>query len=210
MIQPPGSPGAAFSLADDGDLRTDLAARRGLSATLGVPSEWAETEQVHGDLVLGVGGAGHHGQADAMVTTTPAVPLAVFTADCLGVVVSGEGGVGIAHAGWRGMAAGVIDRLLEAMDGAGIAPQRAWLGPTIGPCCFEVGDEVAELFPEFGATTTWGTTSVDLVAAARQQLAGIEVWSADLCTRHHDATFSHRRTGGPERMAALAWWEEGR
>ena len=105
------------------------------------------------------------------------------------------------------MAAGVVTRLLEAMDAAGITPRQAWLGPAIGPCCFEVGDEVSALFPEAAATTTWGTPSVDLAAAARLQLGTLPSWGAGHCTRHHDDAFSFRRTGGPERMSALAWWD---
>jgi YfiH family protein len=207
MIRPPGSPGAAFSLAVEGDQRDDPEARHRLSTALGIESGWAEVGQVHGAVVLEVSAGGKAGEADAMFTRRAGLPLAVFTADCLAVVVGGDHGVGVAHAGWRGMQAGVVGRLLEEMSTAGLAPQRAWLGPAIGPCCFEVGEEVASLFPGAASTTTWGTTSVDLVAAARLQLAGVEVWSSDHCTRHHDDTFSHRRTGSPSRMAGLAWWE---
>jgi YfiH family protein len=209
MIRPPGRPGAAFSLGEEGDLRGDHAARRDWSAALGISGEWAEVEQVHGGEVLEVNGPGPAGTADAMYTRQERLPLAVFTADCLGVVVGGEAGIGVAHAGWRGLAAGVVGRLVAAMEAAGIGPRLAWLGPAIGSCCFEVGDEVGALFPGQASTTTWGTGSVDLAAAARLQLGDLEVWSSDHCTRHHEDAFSHRRTGRPDRMAAVGWWEPG-
>ena len=119
------------------------------------------------------------------------LPLAVFTADCLAVVLEGEGIVGIAHAGWRGLAAGVITG--RALEDAGSPAKAAAIGPAIGSCCFEVGEDVAGRFPEEAATTTWGSPSVDLLAAARAQLAGLELWDAGRCTGHDPGLFSHRR-----------------
>lgn len=210
MIRPPGSPGAAFSLVVDGDMRHDELARRRLSSGLGLSPAWAEVWQVHGDAVIEVAQPGSAGEADAMFTVEPGLPLAVFTADCMGIVVTGTGGVGVAHAGWRGMSAGVVAKLLEAMSSGGVSPIQAWLGPTIGPCCFEVGEEVTALFPESASQTTWGTPSVDLVSAALLQLDGLPAWSADLCTRHNAGAFSHRRRAAPDRMVALGWWEKER
>lgn len=205
MIRPPGITSVAFSHATDGDLRSDPIARQAAAAALGISPEWATVSQVHGDRVVEVSGPGEHGPADALFTRIPRLPLAVFTADCAGVVLVAEGAVGVAHAGWRGMAAGVVARLREAMEQAGEPPTMGAIGPAIGPCCFEVGEEVAARFPRHRARTGWGTTSVDLWGAAADQLQGIQVWRADACTRHDPAFHSHRRDATTHRMAALGW-----
>ncbi len=105
------------------------------------------------------------------------------------------------HAGWRGAAAGVMGQATSAMGGV----RRAALGPTIGSCCYEVGPEVAAQFTGHLATTTWGTTSVDLASAIRAQLPDVEWWQADACTRCGEGWFSHRGTATPERQAAIGW-----
>ena len=92
MITP--APGVAFTLAGDGDLRNDPAARRSVSARLAIPDAWATVRQVHDNGVVRARHPGDLGEADAIFTTEPAVPVAVFTADCLGVVILGRGGVG--------------------------------------------------------------------------------------------------------------------
>lgn len=195
---------AAFSRAADGDLRRDPAARRAVSERLGVPTSWATVTQVHGAGVVEAATSGDHGEADALITTIPDLPLAVFTADCLGVVVHADAVVAVAHAGWRGLAAGVLEATLEAMRARGITARRAEIGPAIGPCCFEVGPEVAERFPDHIARTTWGTTSVDLVAAAATRLHLPTVQRGG-CTRCGDDAFSHRRDRTSHRMAAVGW-----
>lgn len=92
------------------------------------------------------------------------------------------------------------------MSESGHRPLRAALGPRIGPCCFEVGPEVAN---EFGlgvvGETRWRTTSVDLPAVVEDQLDGLDLWVSDVCTLHDEDWFSHRGTGTPERMAAIGW-----
>lgn len=203
MITP--AAGVAFTSAVDGDLRSDEVARRHVSVLLGISPRWATVRQVHDIGVVEATDPGDLGEADALFTSRPGIPLAVFTADCLGVVVRGDGGVGVAHAGWRGMAAGVVGALVNAMMSAGLRPAQAFLGPAIGPCCFEVGEEVSHRFPEEVARTSWGTTSVDLVAAARRQLAGLEVWASGRCTMHQPDLFSYRVDATPARMAAIAW-----
>jgi copper oxidase (laccase) domain-containing protein len=90
------------------------------------------------------------------------------------------------------------------MSDAGLPPIRAAIGPGIGPCCFEVGREVSELFAD-ATSTSWGTTSVDLVKAVTAQLDGIELWNAGSCTVHEEGWFSHRGDGTPERMASIGW-----
>jgi YfiH family protein len=197
--------GVAFTLAGDGDVRNDLDSRAAVSRRLGIPAQWATVRQVHGDRIVRATEAVDLGEADAIFTSEPSLPVAVFTADCLGVVIVGAGGVGVAHAGWRGMDAGIIARLRRAMDTAGLRPGRAYLGPAIRACCFEVGPEVAERFEDRRASTSWGTTSVDLLACACDQLDGLEVWESGRCTVHEDGHHSHRASGTRARMAALTW-----
>ena len=162
MIRPGILPGGGFGTAADGDARRDPKTRRLLSTELGIDPDWAWMRQVHGTTVIRATGPGSLGEADAVYTTVAGLALAVGTADCYPVVLVGTGIIGIAHAGWRGAAGGVVAELHAAMTAAGAAPHAAAIGPGIGPCCFEVGGEVALRFPGCEATTTWGTTSVDL------------------------------------------------
>jgi polyphenol oxidase len=199
--------GAAFSTAGDGDLRADPGARRVFSARLGIPDRWATVRQVHGANAVRVDGPGDAGEADALYTSSPLLPLAVFTADCFGVALLGPRGVGIAHAGWRGASAGVVGALRRAMDREGIAAERACIGPGIRSCCFEVGPEVLARFQGHHASTTWGTPSVDIVGALRDELAGLEIIESGECTRCGVGYFSHRRDGTRDRMAGVAWLE---
>lgn len=194
----------AFSERSEGDLRHDMSARSAVARAVGIDEEWAEVTQVHGDTVIEATGPGVGGEADALWTRKRGLPLAVFTADCFGVVLVADGGVGVAHAGWRGVVAGVAGKLRAEMEGAGYAPVGAAMGPGIGPCCFEVGSEVAELFADH-ATTTWGTDSVDLRAEVSRQLAGLEVWTANRCTFHDPGWLSHRFDGTTKRMATIGW-----
>lgn len=205
MIQPPGTDGVAFSERSDGDMRNNPASRKRLSSALGISSEWATVSQVHGSEVMEVTAPGNAGVADALWTRTRGLPIAVLTADCLGVVLIAEGGVGVAHAGWRGVDAGVVDRLREEMSSVGVDPIRAYVGPGIGPCCFEVGPEVAERFPGATSRTTWETVSVDLATALGAQLSGVAVYSVVACTMHEDAWYSHREDGTAARLATLGW-----
>jgi hypothetical protein len=176
-----------------------------VSAALGLPDVWASITQVHGNVVHRVDQPGLAGEGDAVWTTVSLLPLAVFTADCFGVVLQANRAVGVAHAGWRGASAGLVARLRDAMAGSGHAPIRAAIGPGIGPCCFEIGEEVAAAFDGFTAATSWGTPSVDLSGYIVSQLAGLEVWIADQCTRHQPGWFSHRRDQTKERLATIGW-----
>jgi copper oxidase (laccase) domain-containing protein len=135
----------------------------------------------------------------------PGLPLAVYVADCFGVVVHGDGVVGVAHAGWRGARSGVVSALLDAMRDSGHIPNRAVIGPGIRSCCFEVGPSVAAQFPDAVTETTWGGVSVDLPAVITAQLSEVEVDVVDGCTRHEEKYFSHRRDGLPNRQVALGW-----
>jgi YfiH family protein len=179
-----------------------------VSTSLGIGAGWAISKQVHGGDVVEVTGPGTAGKADAMLTASRNLPLAVFTADCAGVVLESAGGVAVVHAGWRGAAVRVVAnaaRRLGERDAARGKVIRAALGPVIGPCCFEVGEEVSALFPGWESTTTWGTASVDLGAAVRSQVSGASWWSLGACTRCEDGWFSYRGSGANSRQAAIGW-----
>ena len=204
MIRPPGMRGTAFSSPNDGDMRAATANRTRFSRGLGISDRWATARQVHGSEVLEAEAAGSLGDGDGLFTSTVGLPLAVFVADCVPVVLEADGAVGVAHAGWRGLAAGVVTATRERMIGRGFVPLRAAIGPSIGPCCYEVGHDVSQRLAGFRAETTWGTSSVDLWSAAEAQLEGMEVIRTDLCTMH-TGSFSHRRSATSDRLAAVAW-----
>jgi YfiH family protein len=156
-------------------------------------------------------------EADAAVTSTPGTVLAILTADCLPVVFAADDGseVGAAHAGWRGLAAGVLENTVAAMQ---TAPERllAWLGPAAGPQAYEIGEEVRDTFLAHDAraveafvATNPGHWRVDLYALARKRLAdaGVtRVHGGGLCTISDPQRFySHRRDRRTGRMATLVW-----
>ena len=205
MIRPPGFRGAAFGAAADGDGRGRDEERRAISSELGISADWAWLRQVHSDRVLQAEAPGVLGEGDAAFSTVPGLPMVVGTADCFPVVLESDGAAGIAHAGWRGAVAGTVSALREAMAAAGRPPLRAAVGPGIGPCCFEVGPAVAGRFPGYGATTTWGTGSVDLPAVLRAQLEGLAVWESGTCTMCGTGYHSYRRDGTRARQVAVAW-----
>jgi hypothetical protein len=206
MITPPGAAGrVVFSDSGDGDLKSDAGARHSLSQRAGITSEWATVSQVHGSEIVRVSAPGVAGEADALWTTEPRLPLAIFTADCLAVALQASGAVGIAHAGWRGAAAGVVSALRTAMTVEGFEPERAFIGPGIGLCCFEVGPEVVERFPRSRSQTSWGSTSVDLLGSVRDSLVSVDVWAANVCTMHEPGWFSHRLDATPSRQAGITW-----
>ncbi len=196
--------GAAFTTAADGEQRSD-AHRRSASRRLGIPDEWATGTQVHGATVAITERPGPTGDADGIVTMVPGIPLAVRTADCAGVVLHGDGSVGVAHAGWRGAAAGIVGAVAEKMASLGAPAEEAVIGPHIGPCCFEVGPEVVEAFPGAAARTSWDTPSVDLAAAIDSQLGGVPLRRTGGCTRCGAGWLSHRADETPARLAAIGW-----
>jgi YfiH family protein len=205
MILPPGFRGAAFGDASDGDGRSHQESRMAIAASLGIAENWAWLRQVHGRGVVRVYEPGDHGEADAAFTSEVGLPLAVSTADCYPVILEADGAVGIAHSGWRGTAAGVVSALRDSMTAAGFSPARAAVGPGIGACCFEVGPDVALQFPESQGQTSWGTTSVDLVAALAAALLDVDVWVSGRCTMSDGGYHSHRRDGTVARQVAVAW-----
>jgi polyphenol oxidase len=193
MITP--ADGVAFTTAADGDMRRDHQARERLGL-----AEWATVRQVHGSTVADASASGDHGEADGLFTTEVGLPLAVFTADCLGVVIHGPGRVAVVHAGWRGVDSGVV---ANAVDRVGDV-RSAHIGPHIRSCCFEVGPEVAERFVGHVGRTRAGTTSVDLASAVAAQLP-VRPEVVGQCTRCGSDTYSHRRDGTKERLAAVGW-----
>jgi YfiH family protein len=145
-------------------------------------------------------------EADGHAAREPGLAPLVLVADCLPVALSGPRGVAMLHCGWRGLADGIIGR------GAGAVEARvAAIGPGIGPCCYEVGEEVLVRFATLGAGVARGRM-LDLAEVARRQLrdAGVEnVTSAGICTScDPELFFSHRRDGGRSgRQAGLVWSE---
>ena len=193
--------------------------RRLLRSRAGLPAEPSWLVQVHGVTVADLDGVGSQGPADAAITRRPGKVCAILTADCLPIVFTTDTGDGVAaaHAGWRGLAAGVIGATVRAM---GVPPERliAWLGPAIGPAHFEVGAEVREAFlrTDSGAgdafkATLMGKFMADLAMLARRQLENLGVsrihGGGDCTYAHTDRYFSHRRDGVTGRQATLIWRE---
>jgi len=208
--------------------------RRRLAAAAGLPAEPVWLRQVHGTQVAdldavdldaadfnttGAGAAAGVGPADAAFTRRPGRVCAILTADCLPILLAANSGdaVAAAHAGWRGLAGGVIEATVRAL---GVAPERlmAWLGPAIGPRHFEVGAEVREalLQDDLQAADAFqanarGRYLADLAALARRRLGalGIErIYGGGVCTyTDGDRYFSHRRDGITGRQATLIWLE---
>jgi YfiH family protein len=227
-------PYASFNLGGHvGDDATAVAEnRRALRDAAGLPAEPVWLEQVHGTCVRDLDSqvpAHSAGPADAAVTRQPGKVCAILTADCLPVLLAADTGdrVGAAHAGWRGLAAGVIEATVAAL---GVPPRQllAWLGPAIGPRHFEVGAEVREEFLRragVGAAPACDTAAdeaafvpnargrymADLYALARRRLLslGVErIYGGGECTYTDDARYySHRRDGRTGRQATLIWLE---
>lgn len=184
--------------------------------------------QVHGTNVIRVDeslGDSKVVEGDASITSTPGIALAVMTADCLPVVVWDQKGeeIGAAHAGWRGLAEGVLENLVQSFKAS---PEEliAWLGPAIGPTAFEVGPEVRERFlalasqkaeveEAFRPSEREGHYLADIYALATMRLreAGVKAVhkEEEFCTVLEEKRFfSYRREGRTGRMATLIWKEQ--
>jgi YfiH family protein len=196
-------------------------ARNRLIVAAHLPSAPRWMAQVHGSAVADLDqlAEAEVPRADAAVAGSPGHVGAVLTADCMPLFLCDTEGrrAAIAHAGWRGMAAGVIENTVRALDAAP-AGVVAWMGPTIGATAFEVGAEVREAFvaadPEAGKGFTPhapGKFMADLYALARQRLqrAGVtRVFGGGFCTyREVDRFFSYRREKRSGRMGAFIWME---
>jgi YfiH family protein len=210
----------AWTSRADGDLAGDLAGDltgRPLTEVAAAPRPWTWLQQVHGADVVVVDRPGALAgiEADAAVTITAGCALAVRTADCAPLVLVGSRSVGVVHAGWRGLAAGIVAGAVDALRALDDDVVSAHLGPCIRPGCYEFdGPERAELEGRFGATvlatTTWGTPALDVPAAVRAAL--VEVGITELedgagCTACDRRWYSHRARGEAERFATVAWVE---
>lgn len=201
--------------------------RRRFEAALGAPIVWLHL--VHGARVVRIGradlGRSPLTQADAAWTDEAGVACAVTAADCLPLLLSVDDGcaVAAAHAGWRGLAAGVVEHTVQALcEGAGVGPDRlrVWLGPCIGPRAFEVGEDVWRAFerdgpsrarhfrpvPPKGGIPKW---TADLQGLAIDRLQALGLQADRQVSRHHACTaedasafFSFRRDGRTGRMVA--------
>lgn len=185
-----------------------------------LPAEPLWMRQVHGVRVIDADTVSAETEADGAVTRSARKVLVVLTADCLPVLLCDEAGAvaGIAHAGWRGLAGGVIERVVAAMR---VAPERvlAYIGPGIGARAYEVGQEVREAFLAQSADAAQAFTAreggkflADLALLARQRLRRIGVTrvqaSAHCTYADRESFFSFRRDGATGRMASLIWLAE--
>ena len=143
-------------------------------------------------------------RADAHATAAEGLGLLVLVADCLPVALVAPGRVAMLHCGWRGLAAGIVERALATFD----QPPVAAIGPGIGTCCYEVGDEVRDEFRELEGVTIGRRLDLKAVARAKLRDGGVDrIEDVGLCTScRPDLFFSHRRDGGVTgRQCGLVW-----
>jgi YfiH family protein len=210
------APFDSLNLGDHVDDRPEAVAenRRRLIEHFSIQPAWLQ--QVHG-IAVAHADPGIVATADASWTTTPGIACTAMTADCLPALFCDRAGtrVAAAHAGWRGLAAGVLEATLDSLD----IPANdvlVWLGPAIGPKAFEVGPEVREVFsnqlPEaaeaFVASHNAGKFMADIYLLARLRLAerGVTaVYGGGFCTVTDPRFFSYRRASRTGRFASLVW-----
>ena len=152
----------------------------------------AWVRQVAGDTVLRVTRSGLAGEADALITAEPELCLSVAVADCVPVALVGEREIGIVHSGWRGTLAGVSGKVAQELEGSGV---RAYIGPSIRRCCYEVAEELARKFAdEFGSEVVSGRhLSLQDAIKIDLETAGVEVHDLGLCSGcRPDLFYSHR------------------
>jgi polyphenol oxidase len=214
------APWDSFNVATHvGDAHGDVADNRArLKTQLALPAEPAWLSQVHGTVVADLDSQPRGVvTADAAVSRQPGRVCVVMVADCLPVLFCSRDGqrIGAAHAGWRGLVAGVLEQTVKALDVPG-EELTAWLGPAISQAHFEVGDEVRETFltADRAANTRFkmnarGRWQADLPGLARLRLASMgvtNVHGGSVCTyADRERFYSHRRDGKGGRMAALIW-----
>ncbi|WDZ94605.1 peptidoglycan editing factor PgeF [Herbaspirillum sp. WKF16] len=184
-----------------------------------LPQEPGWLTQVHGTAVLDAAALPAQAQADGAISSTPGAVCVMMTADCLPVLFCDRAGavVGAAHAGWRGLAAGVLENTVAAMRARGALDIMAWLGPAIGAERFEVGGEVREAFVQHANAAAAafrpyegrpGKFLADIYLLARQRLAAVgveDVAGGGLCTVADTRFYSYRRDKTTGRMASLIW-----
>lgn len=193
---------------------TELERQEIVCQTLDLPHRAAWVDQVHSCRLLQAE-AGVAGSADALHTDNPTLALCLQTADCVPILMVCDDRILAVHAGWRGIAAGIVTKSLERLTFA--SPIAAILGPAIGPCCYEVGEDVAravglalESPDEAILQSDSGKPHIDLQAAVAQQLlsAGVaEPRRIEVCTRcNPDLLWSYRRSGpGAGRNFSFIW-----
>lgn len=192
--------------------------RRMLKESLSLPALPVWLNQTHGTQILDVTPEGYDSvDADGSYTCMTNTVLAILTADCLPLVISDIAGTQLAvvHAGWRGLAKGIVNQALKRFDNC--AEVCAWLGPAIGPTRFEVGDDVRDAFIQrnvanaehFADGKVVGKYWADIYALARTELhdAGCKTYGGEYCTHAQaDLFHSHRRDGKYSgRIATVAW-----
>ena len=163
------------------------------AAMAGRPAAWVR--QVAGDHVVSVSGPGLAGEADALVSAEPDLCLSVAVADCVPVALVGEGEVGMVHSGWRGTLAGVSGKAARTLGGSGL---RAYIGPSIRRCCYEISPELAAKFAaKFGEGVVSGRyLSLQDAISLDLQRAGVEVHDLGLCSGCRlELFYSHRKEG---------------
>lgn len=177
------------------------------------PAQWLN--QIHSNRVIKYSGSRSLTDADALVTDQADSACAIMTADCLPVLFANSGGswIAAAHAGWRGLADEVLINTVNQYGQA--EPLMAWIGPAISQDCFEVGDDVREVFVDLnGSNQAYfvqndrGRWQADLAGLAKRQLEnlGVEVYLSQLCTfKNEQQFFSYRRDGQTGRMASMIW-----
>ena len=214
---------ASFNLADHvGDIPANVIANRALLRKH-LPEEPIWLNQVHGTLVSTPNA--RLPEADAIISNIPNQVLAIMTADCLPVLFANNTGtvIGAAHAGWRGLSAGVLENTVKAMreleNSSEDSDILAWLGPAIGPQAFEVGQDVVEAFADAGVIYPQEAFSpithqpgkylanIYLLARSRLEAVGIKhIHGGEFCTvTQGDRFFSYRRDGVTGRFASLIW-----
>jgi YfiH family protein len=203
----PSSVHAFVTTREFGDLK--LAEVKQKLRTL-VPAEPSWLDQVHGKEVVNLD-RDRSRKGDAMFTRKARTVCAVYTADCLPVLFADDAGTAVAaaHAGWRGLAAGVLEATVDAMS----VPRNrllAWLGPAIGPRVYEVGDEVRAALRGYESAfqpTRPGHWLLDLYAVAREKLHGLKAVSGGGFCTYSEAQrfFSYRRDRGTNRLGAFIW-----
>jgi YfiH family protein len=216
------APWESFNLATHvGDAPADVAANRAqLKTLLALPAEPSWLSQVHGTVVADLDSQPRGViTADAAIARQPGRVCVVMVADCLPVLFASRDGkhLAAAHAGWRGLASGVLEQTVKALGVPG-EELTAWLGPAISQAHFEVGDEVRETFlkSDRAANSRFkmnarGRWQADLFGLARLRLASMGVTNVrggGVCTyADRERYYSHRRDGKGGRMAALIWRE---
>ena len=209
-----GRPTVVFTDRSRGDLAVASPGVEERRAAL-APLPWTWLRQAHGGQVVVVEQAGEHAgaEADAAVTAVPGCVLAVQVADCAPIALVAPSAVGVVHAGWRGLVAGVVPNAVDAMRRLGATNIEAAIGPCIEAACYEFGVEdlgvVASALGEgVRSTTRQGAPALDLRAAVRSALreAGVEHVAVDsTCTACSSNHWSHRASGDGQRQAVVAW-----